>query len=411
MSTPEATDGASDLPPPALPIRCSNPDCALPSGGRCAREAEVGEPLLRCPDLARVADSPQSPVNLRDHEIEAPTSLQVQPDLSTQTPWTGQAMDTDEVERLLLRSPARLIAVLGPHRSGKTCLLTAFFLELAQGQRRGFPYRFAGSRSLVGLRTLCQRAAGWKGDEAQEIVEYTKISEGDQPRLFLHLGLRPEAPSDDRLIDLLLTDIPGEWVEDQAQVLDDRARRRLGWLERADAFLVLADAAALLEPAPVDASAQANHGPDPGQDAPRMSRNAVQADVQAGKILRRITDIARQRPSPPPIGLVLTKFDRVVDRVLPPADAAAPPESWGPLAAARRTWSAVQQARRVGIEVRPFAVSAFPWPLDQGHPVGVMAPFAWAMGHVDRTTPWLASAPPIPTDAMSFQAVRRRGPS
>ena len=188
-------------------------------------------------------------------------------------------------------------------------------------------------------------------------------------------------------MDLLLTDIPGEWVEGHATNLDEAAIRRLGWLDRADAFLILADAIRLAGP------------------------ERANLDAQTGRILRRVTEIASKNSRRPPVALVFTKFDGLVRELVPPVGVEArEPQRWGTLAQARRTWAALAQAHESGLEVQPFAVSAFPWTLEQGHPVGVMAPFTWALAWADRRDPWPPPSVSIPEHASSFRAMRRRHP-
>lgn len=372
-----------NLGPPIQPLRCNNPDCAFPAGGRCARAAELADPGRDCPDLERdaVGEAPQPSTR---EPSRAPSPLSPDAPVPT-TPWTGRPLDTDEVRRLLWRSPARVIAVLGNRGTGKTCLLTSFFLQLAHGQRGPFAWRFAGSQTLHGLHALCERAARWDGVSAGQIVDATPVSETDTPRLFLHLTLRPLAREDRRVLDLILTDIPGEWVRDWAERQDEVAARRLSFLDRCDGLLVLADAAALTG----------------------AERGTV--DAATSLVLRRATHRLLTRRRPPPVGLVFSKFDRVVADILPPTAADAPPEAWGPLADARRTWAAVRGARDKGLDLRPFAVSAFPDRVDARQPVGVMSPFAWLMERADPRAPWLRPASaPIPEGASSFETLRRR---
>ena len=135
---------------------------------------------------------------LRTPQEMGPEAQLAPPTLAPTTPWTGRHLDPNEMQRLLWRSPARMIAVLGNRGTGKTCLLTSFFLQLATGQRGPFSYRFAGSQTLQGLHGLTERAAGWDGATTGQIVDATPQSESDAPRLFLHLALRPEAPEDER---------------------------------------------------------------------------------------------------------------------------------------------------------------------------------------------------------------------
>ncbi|HEX5751285.1 MAG TPA: hypothetical protein VFZ09_33990 [Archangium sp.] len=358
------------LPPALQPPRCNNPDCTLPEGGRCARLAEFPNPLADCPDLARTTTAPEPPRETA----------------SLSAPWSGRHLDSVEVERLLSRTPARLIAVLGPYNAGKTCLLTSFFLQLANGQRASFPYRFASSLTLHSFRELMERASQWTGESAEDIVQHTTVgADVLRPSSFLHVGLRPQDFRDERHIDLLLTDIPGEWVKDWTGRVDDVSGRRMAFIQRCDAFVVLADASAL------------------------MGAAGGRTDNETSLLVRRIQEMTRDMRPRPPLALVLSKFDRVIHSVLPPApEKRTERTGWGELSnRLRRTWLALEDARREQMPFSIFPVSAFPHRMAQGQPVGVMDPFTYAMEHADRR----AHRKPLhtlpPEEARGFATLRR----
>jgi len=357
------------LPAPIQPLRCNNLDCTLPEGGRCARVSEFPSPLADCTDLARES---------------APATVASAAGFTA--PWSGRHLDSTEAEQLLWNSPARLVGVLGPYNAGKTTLLASFFLQLANGQRGDFPYRFASSRTLHGFRELIERAHQWSGEALEDIVLHTTVgTEELQPRSFLHIGLRPQSFGDDRHIDLLLSDVPGEWVKSWSGHVDETARRRLSFIQRCDAFLVLADASAL------------------------MGNGGNRVDNETSVLIRRVLDVAKESESHPPLALVLSKFDRVVRSVVPPPlEKRAQRSEWGALARRlHRTWNALDDARQAGLPVDVFPVSAFPRRMAEGQPVGVMPPFIFAMQHVDRREHWTPRHMPIPEDARGFATMRR----
>ncbi len=372
MSTP---DGMGTL-------TCRHPDCTLPEGGRCARAGEFADPLTQCPELERTrpagTPAPSLPTG-RGAEAGA------QPDAPA--PWQGRLLDPAEADALLRRAHAVVISVIGPHDAGKTCLLTAFFLQLAQGQRGSLPYRFASSRSLYGFYDLALRAGRWDGALGTDIVGHTARDESAEGGRFLHLGLRPINPKDDRHVDVLLSDVPGEWVTDWGTRDDDSSDRRLGFLGRSDAVLLVADAAAFLSP------------------------QGRQMDHTIAKLMRRATDLVGCSPRRPTLALVFSKFDLVLDRVTPPSSERAGDRSaWGELGEhAARTWAAVRRAQEAGQTVALHATSAFPGPLREGQPVGVVEPFAGLMRRADARVRWRPGPEPIAESASSFEALRRRG--
>jgi hypothetical protein len=360
------------LTSPVQPLRCNNPDCTLPEGGRCARLSEFPDPLAACSDLVRTARLSEAPRETA----------------SLSAPWSGRHLDTAEAERLLWRTPARLIAVLGPYNAGKTCLLTSFFLQLANGQRASFPYRFASSLTLHGVRELMERANQWTGQADQDIVQHTTIgADVLRPSSFLHVGLRPENPQDDRHLDALLTDIPGEWVKAWTGHVDDVSSKRMAFIRRCDAFIVLADAGALME------------------------QGGGRTDNETALLVRRIEEMTRDITPRPPLALVLSKFDRVVRTVLPPVAAKSTERTeWGELAnRLRRTWLALEEARRADppMPFDVFPVSAFPNRMAEGQPVGVMEPFTYVMKHADSRLHWGRLEVSVPEDARGFATVRR----
>lgn len=331
--------------------RCKNPDCTLSQSGRCAKLFEA--PATECDEFL----SDEAPPAETGGEALSPA------------PWLGRHLGPQEAERLMYRAPARVIAVLGPANSGKTCLLLSFFLQLTSSQRDGFPYRFASSFTLHGFRGLIERAALWRGQPGEDIVSHTPKGE-ERPR-FLHLGLRPQDRRDDRYLDLLISDLPGEWITDWAGKLDERAERRLSFLPRADAFLVLVDVNDLL------------------------SDKWRHIDAQISKVLRRLLPFAGGGNG---LALLFTKFDRAVQRILPPAqEQALRKEAWGDLGRrAQSIFAALHQLAEGGMAVRAMAVSAFPGPLDEGQPVGIMAPFCHVMTSADQRTRWRRPARVLP---------------
>jgi hypothetical protein len=285
---------------------------------------------------------------------------------------------------LLRRSPARFIAVLGSFNAGKTSLLASFFLQLAQGQAKDLPYRFASSLTLKGFRDLAERANQWSGSPTEGIVPRTVT----ETRRFLHLGLRPSHPRDDRHLDVLISDLPGEWTRDWIRIENEAAQRRFDFLPRANGFMVVVDSHTLLK--------------DKGN----------QKDAETSRVLRRITDLARSPSTNGPrrgLALVLSKLDLIIDEVEPPSpEARFERTAWGALGQRLpRTWQALEQAREAGLELGIFPVSAFPRPLSGGQPVGVVAPFAQVLSVADRRERWLRRVVPVPERASSFQALRR----
>lgn len=363
------------LPPAIQPLQCNYQDCTLAQGGRCAREAEFADPVAACTSLDRSARATPS------------TPAPAKPSLSLDTdpaPWRGRHLDLAEAEAIAQRSPARVFSVLGPRDAGKTSLMASFFLQIANGQYGAFPYRFASSRTLYGFQDLVDRANRWSGKPGEETVGHTPTEDHESAGRFLHLGLRPRRNADDRHVDVLLSDIAGEWIAAWAQRADEDARRRLAFVRRSDAFVVVADAEGLLD------------------------RSTARTDAAIAGLIRRIVS---EVPSPRALSIVFSKLDRVLDRITlsPPDDSHSMRKAWDALRrASPRISSALDHAREAGFKVASFAASAFPGPLATGQPIGVMEPFTHIMATADRRDPWPRLVVPVPEGATYFQAMRRR---
>jgi len=350
------------LPAPIQPLRCPNPDCTLPTGGRCAREAEHPQPLLTCPDLAR-QEGPivqVSPSNPPTPEIEFAEG--------DPPPWHGEALRGSEVLSMLGRSLPIVIAVAGPHDAGKSCYLTALFLQIANGQVKDLSYRFASSRTLLGFHKVAARAGAWSGQG--QILDYTPTA--GEEGTFLHLGLRPSNPEDSRHLDVLLSDFPGEWIENFALAPEQEVRAR--FLTRAAAVLVLAD-------------------------AEKMANRSY--DAQIARLLNRLEELSKRT------AVLFTKIDRLA--LAPPRNPMDDAAGWGSVGRARRTWEAIHRLRSAGLWGAVFGVASFPQPLNNGQPIGVMAPFNAVLEKADERVRFRPAAPPIPAGAVGFLTMRSPG--
>ncbi len=388
------------LPPPAEPIRCTNTDCTLADGGVCARSEEHSDPLATCPNLVRIQPSNAgrklglaatllAPVaggaprpRAASRQLRRPPSEPAPPptDPTSAAPWSGRHMSEAEADRLMWSSPARVIGVIGPHSAGKTCLLTSLFLLLADGQCDRLPYRFAGSRTLFALQTLGHELGQWDGSDGQ-MVAHTPRGEGSALGTFLHLGLRPRNPADDRLVDLLLCDMAGEHFSDLASHADDDTRARMAFLTRCDGFIFVVDAKAL------------------------FSDKGRRLDAELARMLGRLVDLLSGRP-PAPIAVVVAKIDAVPQIPQPPADGSPPAELRQLLKQrAPRLGAALDRAEQAAIPFALFPVSAIP---AEGQPLGVQEPFRYLLASADRRAAWPRWQAPIrPSEHVpSFMAFR-----
>lgn len=369
------------LPPPVQPYRCRDKDCALPQGGRCARIATFPEPLLSCDQLLREGGASASAASTQE---SASPQAEASPPVEGIT-WSGRHLDWSGVQRMLCATPVHAIAVLGLTDAGKTCFLTSSFLQIANRQHDAFPYRFADSRTLHGWQSLALKASQWTGEPGAPIVPHTPKQSGG----LLHLGLRPTEPADRRLFHLVLSDVPGEWVLDFAEVDRPESRQNLEFLFASQVALVLLDSAALL-----------NNG-----DSTAVADTAL--------VLQRLSAVHAKEPQSPlrMVLLVLTKRDLMPKDVQVPARSEERLQShqWDRRLSAglKEPLSALLRLRKQGVHTEVFCVSAFPTPLHQGQPVDVLLPLRSALGLLTTPAPVVRPSVSFREDAHPFLKVRR----
>lgn len=344
-----------------MSYRCANEDCVYAETGVCARLAEFPDPEKQCVDLrlgrdAAGAGASEPPAPLTpQQELTADVELPQNPGRF----WSGFALGAEEAGFMLWDPAARLFTIMGGKDRGKTSLLTAAYILLANGFVNAFPYRFCGSRSLHGFQRLADPAFKWKGDE-QRVVPRTTQSNYRQPS-FLHLALKARMHGPTTTTNVLLTDMPGEWFErwgdDGASALPET----LDFLPRTDGFLVVVDAPKAL--------------------ADKVYRKEVRY------LLERVVAFARASPrTQRPLALVLTKYDKIAKDVpIPSASLRKDPAEWGLLAATLRTLVTALDDLPTGTEWDVFPTAAFSRPSAQ--PVGVLAPLAFLLAHTTRFAP------------------------
>jgi hypothetical protein len=154
--------------------------------------------------------------------------------------WSGSAFGVADLELVAARRRPRLVALVGPHDAGKTTLLGATYLALTRSGRLG-PDRFAGSYTLGGWEAV-SHGMRWRPGVPPGFPPHTPSGAGRAPGL-LHLALRQ---SEGGLVDLLVTDAPGEWFTRWASDRNAEEAQGAQWIARhADAFVLVLDSAAL----------------------------------------------------------------------------------------------------------------------------------------------------------------------
>lgn len=194
----------------------------------------------------------------------------------------GLELGTDDAAELMRTRYTHLIAILGSWDAGKTCFLSSLYLTAAHGGLKP-DYLFAGSRTLQGFEDRARRTRRWSGSVLPDrLSDHTTLSDPRSPAL-LHLALQETlAPS--RRIELLLTDLPGEWSKNLVDRADTAERFR--FLHRADGVLIVLD-------------------------GPLLTSEARHSEYERSKLLVRRLAETVQLDRTVPILLVVSKCDKL----------------------------------------------------------------------------------------------------
>ena len=200
-------------------------------------------------------------------------------------PWSGNVLGLTDVGFVAGRTKPLVLAIIGPHKAGKTTLLGAWYLLLGRGAQPDEKFQFAGSRSLAGWEVVANALRWAPGPVRPVFPPHTSSSSARAPGL-LHLAFTHDKH---HRRDYLMTDAPGEWFRKWAIRRDDPEAEGARWTaEHADAFVLVADREALA-------------GPEKG-----AARSAIQL------LARRLADELRGRP----VAFVWTKSDESIPEVM-----------------------------------------------------------------------------------------------
>lgn len=241
-------------------ITCSNPDCRVGETGKCVE----GHELAACPNYGKAV------VETEKVEPDDESST------STITLPAALKLKTTAATRLLRQSECNVIAIIGPHDSGKTSLIASMYDLFQEGPVNGV--EFASSSTLHAFEQACHdaRAASQRAIPHSERTPRGSVE-------FYHLGVREAAATDG--VTLIFGDRSGEEYRDAADNFS--IARDFFEVIRADTITILVDGERLL-----DIGERHNVRSD--------IELIVQALVEAEVVLRK-----------PKVALVLTKIDSV----------------------------------------------------------------------------------------------------
>ena len=213
--------------------KCKLPDCTVSATGTCLLNRDPAA----CENFAPDTMSPtELAVTTRTTADETP-----KPRASARTFHSGQELGTQDAAELMRSRYVHLVAILGCTDAGKTCLMSSLYLLAAC--RELLPrFRFAGSLTLQGFEDRARRLRKWEaGVLPTKLADHTVLSDFRSPSL-LHIALR-ESSGDQARIDLLLTDLPGEWTK--SFINNAESEKRFRFLHRADGIIIVIDGPSL----------------------------------------------------------------------------------------------------------------------------------------------------------------------
>lgn len=243
---------------------CSNPECKIEETGRCVEGVEPEE----CPHYSseggyEVNDSLEETEG-NDSAVER-TKLS----LSAALPLSGA---TD----VLQNDDSRVICILGPSDSGKTCLIASIYDMFQTGQKAGIG--FCHSHSLLAFEKICHDS---RAESKRDTPHSQRTPHGEVH--FYHLNLCTlDNPAD---LSLLIADRAGEEYKsatDDISIVDEFLE-----VQRADTINVLVDGERLID---------------------NMARHNLKNDI--AMMLHALKDREGIK-SKPQLAIVLTKFDAV----------------------------------------------------------------------------------------------------
>lgn len=145
-----------------------------------------------------------------------------------------------EVNALASGRFCSLVGVVGFPNAGKTAALVSLYLLIAKNMLGGFEFR--DSRTLMALEQVSRGARRWDATALPE--QLTAHTESTDGRTAGYLHLRLHSQTQQRSLDLLIPDLPGEWT---SALADENRADRLEFLRSASVIWLFVDGRQLLD--------------------------------------------------------------------------------------------------------------------------------------------------------------------
>ena len=209
---------------------CRQEECTVAETGACLFNNDP----TTCPfQASEVVDS-----NSTKSEVELVLPLE-EPEKKPQFP-ISLSLTLTQAREIMHGRYFNLVGILGPPNAGKTASLVSLYLLISRGRLAGFSY--ADSRTLMAFHEISQGARQWsEGQLPEQLTTHTELVD-DRTAGFLHLRLKPS--DREEALDLLFSDLPGEWT---TALTDNNRVDRLKFLKRADVVWLVVDGQQLSE--------------------------------------------------------------------------------------------------------------------------------------------------------------------
>lgn len=204
---------------------CQKEGCYYSETGDCVLS---NNPLI-CPDrLLSIAD-------LAKETIDFTTQTTLPPPEEMERFASSLSLTVKDARKLSLDRYCKVVGILGVPGTGKTASLVSLYLLLAHSKLEGF--RFLDSKSVMAFEEISKGARRWNVSSLPE--QLTAHTELQDERIAGYLHLRLQQTKGLGTMDLLLTDLPGEWT---TTLIETNRTDRLSFLKSADRIWLMVNA-------------------------------------------------------------------------------------------------------------------------------------------------------------------------
>lgn len=202
-----------------LDFICQKEGCTYSETKSCA----FNNPPLTCPErLASIADLLAQPSL---NEIIKDTVLSPPEEMERFS--SSLSMTVRDAQKMMRNKYCKIVGILGVPGTGKTASLVSLYLLLAHSKLENF--KFLDSKTVMALEEISKGARKWNTTHLPE--QLTAHTELQDERIAGYLHLRLQRLADNCKIDLLLTDLPGEWT---TTLIDTNRTDRLMFLKASE---------------------------------------------------------------------------------------------------------------------------------------------------------------------------------